>query len=167
MDGDAIVKAFHIDATAREVREVEATGLKDFQRLVGGYIELAWVSRDSGDTLFVDEEGMLKAKDGFFRWEHRRHPMPLAGSGVLVGRELNDDEGEFLGNADPAMTLEQVQQAVTFLTREQAMAWGKGNASEPAATLHTLDKSFNVTDSTVLFRHGEVFANMPKPEDKA
>jgi hypothetical protein len=158
-------KVFHIDATAREVREVEADGLKDYQRLVGGFIEVAWHG-PTGDVLFVDEEGTLKPKNGFFRWEHRRDPMPLCGSGVLVGRERHDEEGEFLGNDAPAMTLEQVQAAVTFLTREQATAWGKANASEPAATVYFVGPG-GVIEHTVVTRHGEVFANLPEPPPPA
>jgi hypothetical protein len=66
------MKAYWIDATAQTISEVDYAGLSDLQRMAGGYIEIAkaW---DSGDVLFVDEEGLLKGTQTFFRIAGREH----------------------------------------------------------------------------------------------
>jgi hypothetical protein len=161
-------KVLLIDVAAREVREVEvrddeAGRLKDLHKLIGGYIESAW-SWDSGDYLFVDEEGTFKAQKNFFRLEPRGD-YPFAGNGVLVGPERYDDEGEFLGNSDPTLTVEQLASLVTYVTREQADAWGKGNASEPACVFYSIGPNGELIEEEVIARMGQLFADMPKPED--
>lgn len=103
----------HIDAKRRTVRHVESTGeLAQLQALVGGSIELghAW---GTGDVLFVDEAGKLKGRpEGFILLDVPHDE--FAGSGVIVGRELYTDDGEFLGTATPRITVEQVIPRVRF-----------------------------------------------------
>jgi hypothetical protein len=154
------MKAIHIDATAREFRAVDYTDIKDLQRLVGGYIETAWRWPDTDDVLYVDEEGYSKPQQGFLRVAGRRDGFPLAGNGVVVGHEIVDAEGEYYGTAAPKITIEALAKEVTFLTREQAAAWAKGNASEPMTIFTGVLPDGTVTREVVR-RYGHLFDDMP------
>jgi Domain of unknown function (DUF3846) len=149
------MKAYHIDVTAREIRVVDYDGLKDMQRLVGGYICLA-ATFDNGDVVFVDDEGFFKQQSGFFRI--RGVDQPLAGNGVLVGEELNPNSPK---TADPATSLEEATALVTFLSRTEAEAWAQENDSRPASQFTDLDTG----ETTVLTTYGQLFSEMPKPEE--
>jgi Domain of unknown function (DUF3846) len=153
-------RAIFIDAEKREISEVECDTLKNgVRRLIGGYIEMAWLW-PSGDVLFVDEEGLLKPNEHFFRLSLRQDGQPLAGSGVIVGEELLDREGEWIGNADPSISCDTVRPLIQFLSRVQAEAWGKANASNPFTTITTIRDGRPVTD--VIRRAGTVFASIPR-----
>jgi hypothetical protein len=110
-----VAKAILIDAYTREVKQVEVGGLSDMQKAVQGYIESAGCS-PNGDTLFVNEEGLLQDPTHFFMLEKLR-PMPLAGNGLLVGGETQDGE-----LTDVHATVEDVQTQVKFFTIEQIRA---------------------------------------------
>jgi hypothetical protein len=156
-----MTKAWLIDVAAREIRAVEVDGLASWQKLVGGPIELAW-QWDTGDVLYVDEEGLFKPQRHFFRLADRGD-YPFAGNGLVIGRELIDDEGEYLGVDNTAVELATLQASVAFVTRAQADAWALGNASEPAVTFATVENG-KVTIE-VFARMGSVFADMPKPKE--
>lgn len=148
-------KAILIDSANRTVREVTVAGLKDMQRCVGGYIQIAheW---ESGDALYVDEEGLLKAQEHWFRISGQHSDHPMAGNGLIVG---SDDEGE---NADVVLTVADVVPLVTFYDRTQVEAWAKGNASEPAITISSIDDDGAIQDETVIARYGVIISGMPK-----
>jgi hypothetical protein len=154
------MKAILIDSTAQGFRVVEYNGNDDLRQLVGGWIELAYQWPETEDVLYVDEEGLLKEQRHFFRIDVRADPQPLAGKGVIVGRELYErdeatGEDKYLGTADPAITVEELTTHVRFLSREQFEAWGKANASDPFVSLHTVDHN-GVIDTTVLERTGSI-----------
>lgn len=155
------MKAYLIDAAKREVREVEyeMNGPNTLHNHIGGYIETAW-SSESGDILFVDEEGLLKPSEHFFRWAPRAD-YPFAGNGIVVGAERYDGEGNYLGTDPPTITIEQVRRAVQFITRKQADAWAKGNASEPAVAIW----SDGMEAPEVITTVGQLYAEMPKPPE--
>lgn len=157
-----MAKAWLIDVASREIRAVELSELKDYQKAVGGPIEIAW-QWDAGDVCYVDEEGLFKPQRHFFRLAGRGD-YPYAGNGVVVGREMSDDDGEYIGLADTTVTLAHLESIVTFVTREQADAWAKGNASEPAITFSYVENGRVVTE--VLGRMGGLFADMPRPEEE-
>jgi hypothetical protein len=103
--------ALLIDPLNRTISETTYIGLEGLQTLVGGSIEAAyqWPNRD---VLYVDEEGLFKDAQMFFAISVRPD-QPLAGNGVLVGREVDD-----LGNtAPPQMTIERLSSLVRFLGR--------------------------------------------------
>jgi hypothetical protein len=161
-----MIKAIYIDAAARDVREItlpdnQNDRLTELQRLVGGYVESAWRT-DADDVLWVDEEGMFKAQHAFFRFAPRGD-YPLAGNGVMVGRERLDRHGDLIGQDDPSWTVDQVRQAVSFVDRAHVDAWTKGNASEPAILFYELDKDLKPVSADVIARVGRLFGDMPKP----
>lgn len=158
------MKALLIDAAAREVREVELCegetfALRDMQRLVGGPIEIAWRFRDE-NVLFVDEEGMFKPQEHFFliadRGDH-----PLAGNGLVVGREQYDaTTGDYAGTDDVALTIEELTAQIRFVDRAYVDAWAKANASEPSATFTYYDAE-GKPHTEVLSTFGRLIGDMP------
>ena len=84
------MKCYHVNSETRTIAVREFVGLKDMQELVGGYIEVAYVY-PNGDTLYVDEEGLLKQPQFWFKLKQRRD-QPFAGNAVLVGKEYPDDK---------------------------------------------------------------------------
>lgn len=148
------MKAFFINSVDKTISEAEYFTLKDLQKFVGGYIERARFWSDTGDNLFVNEEGLIHQTGTWFLIEGNQQP--LAGNGILVGREI-DDEGN---TADPAITLEQLTKLVRFLTPEQVVAWSRANASEPATSFTTFAKDGKIS-TTVLQTCGEVMGGAP------
>jgi len=159
-----MAKVLLIDAAAQAVREVQSSGLADLQKMIGGHIEIAHVW-ESKDVCFVDEHGTFKPQKHFFRLA-QRGDYPFAGNGVVVGPEVYDDEGEYLGDADVTLTVAEVAAQVIFLSRVQADAWGKANASEPAMTFMSIGEDGQIEEE-VIGRMGSLFAEMPQPEDES
>jgi hypothetical protein len=163
------MKALFIDAAKREILEVEYEQSKvddggpgkSLQDHIGGYIETAY-AWENGDVLFVDEEGLFKPQQHFFRIGERPD-QPLAGNGIVVGAERYDGEGEYLGTNDPTITPEALRATVEFRSRDQVEAWAKANASEPAGAIYTVGKN-GAVEKTVLAHVGELYASIPKPE---
>lgn len=59
------MKAYLIDAWNQGFMDVEYAGLSDMQHHVGGLIQCAY-QWPTGDTLYVDEEGLNKDPKFFF-----------------------------------------------------------------------------------------------------
>lgn len=156
--------AYLIDAAAREVREVEYRNVQDLQSFVCGSISLAHVF-PGGEVLFVDDEGLFKPQTAFFRVLSSGNPQPLAGNGVCTGREVYGRDGEYLGTEAPGMALEALERDIQWLTRAQADAWAKGNASEPACAVYDLWHDGSIRGE-VLTTFGALWAEMPRPEEE-
>jgi hypothetical protein len=161
-------KAFLIDTANREVREAEyqtnvaCSDPKSLQTLIGGYIETAW-SNEQGDNLFVDEEGLFKPQQHFFVWALRRDGVPLAGNGVIVGREVEHDCDYH--TEPPSLDIETVRACVRFFDRSQVDAWAKANASEPASTITFMGQDGR-PHTEVTDRVGTLYGDMPRPHDE-
>jgi hypothetical protein len=146
------MKAYWINATEQTITAVDYAAVTDIQRMVGGYIEAPkrW---PTGDVLFVDEAGMLKANPpGWFMIEGISQP--IAGNGVVVGREIGDTSR----TRDPKLTLEQLRAEVRFFTAQQVQAWARANSSEPAVSITDL----NTGHTEVLLRTGRLFGEHPE-----
>jgi len=61
---------------------------------------------DNRDTMFVDDEGLLKLPKYFFQW--RGYDQPLAGKGLILG---TNDEGESIS---PVITLDRAKDNVVW-----------------------------------------------------
>jgi hypothetical protein len=110
-----MAKGYWIDSDKRTVTEVEVNGLRDIQRYVGGYIEVAY--RLGPDCVYVDEEGLLKSPNQFFTIGpngkfHQAHQF-FAGNGLYLGAEVENDDGE-TDNDDPTVTLDELKKAILF-----------------------------------------------------
>jgi hypothetical protein len=111
------MRAILIDTYAKEVREVDFNGdykhiyelLSDPNHKVDIYEA---VRIDAKETIFVDEEGLLKEMDNpgeiaFFRWKGGHQA--LAGNGLILS---TDEEGESVASE---LTLDFVRDHVIFL----------------------------------------------------
>lgn len=115
-------RAYFIDAARRTIEAIEVAHgsgmLADARRLIGGYIDIAHVW-PSGDVLYVDDEGLLKSPTVGFRFALRLDDQPLAGNGIIVGREIEGGAAAHhpggYTTADPRITREQLVPLVTFV----------------------------------------------------
>lgn len=109
------MKALHINSRDRTVTEVQFNGLEDLQKLVGGYIELAHLWRN-GDCMFVDEHGRLEHKFSGVGFTLKLAPVRAhAGNGVVVGREVEDHTERGYHNADPEISVAELERLVLFM----------------------------------------------------
>ena len=153
-------KALLIDSAACEIRPVTYTGLEGLKELVGGYIEILPAQLPNGQVIFVDEEGLFKPQRHFFMF--KGYDQPIAGNGVLVGREIND-RGD---TAVPSITPKALAPFIRWLTRVQVDAWAKANASEPFATITMIDPDGTMGEPEIIARVGSLFRDMPRPRDE-
>ncbi len=101
------VKVVVIDPFKQQIYDKEITQdhLPDMQGIVGGYLE-AVGSLDNGDMLYVDEEGLLKDNQKFFKIPELSQDA-LAGVGFVQGHNKNGDgQDTQIGNLDLAMKVE-------------------------------------------------------------
>lgn len=102
------MKAYLIDPQAKTVTEVYYNGnYQHIYQLIE--VELFTVVNidDNGNTVFIDDEGLLNSPRYFFKLAG--YPQPLAGKGLVLG---TDDDGE---SVEPTITLEDVRGMVSFL----------------------------------------------------
>jgi hypothetical protein len=103
------MRAIQIDSVNRVIKEIQVNGLEDLQKAVGGLI--CWAHElSNGDTLFVDDEGLLKEPENFFFIQGARQP--FAGNGVIVGAA--DIEGD---STAALSSIEGIREIVAFLKR--------------------------------------------------
>ena len=98
----------HIDAENNTIKEVKFSGTSDIHRLIGGYLELAYCW-ENGDTLYVDEEGLLKNPKFFFSITERDDQM-FAGNGLIVGKEIGDTSN----TKPPTINIRQLAPKINF-----------------------------------------------------
>ena len=105
---EANIKAILIDVYEKEIREVDYDGTLDFI-----YFNLACrtfdvVRIDDVNSIFVDDEGILK-DNLYFEYSASDRVFQLAGNGLILGV---DDEGNSIS---PTLTVEDVKGKVNFL----------------------------------------------------
>ena len=103
------MKAILIDVYEKEIREVDYDGTLDFI-----YFNLACrafdvVRIDDVNSIFVDDEGLLRQNQLYFEYSGSNGIFQLAGSGLILGV---DDEGNSI---PPTLTVEDVKGKVSFL----------------------------------------------------
>lgn len=83
------MQGYLIDPAARTITPIQYGGdYREISRFIGCDYFTA-VHLDEGDTLYLDDEGLMKGPTHFFKVQG--YPEPLAGKAVLLG---SDDEGE-------------------------------------------------------------------------
>jgi hypothetical protein len=116
------MKAFSINAENRTVTEVRlGKDYKEIYTLLGEGVDMFQCVdiSDNGDTIYVDEEGLLKPQDNFFLY--KGYNQPLAGNGLVLG---TTDEGE---STSPKISLKEVVENVVFMNRYEVVQWAKRN----------------------------------------
>ena len=106
------MRAIHINAKDQTVTEVEVKSLRDLQRLVGGLIEAAPCGTTT-ETLYVDEEGLLKGLD--YSFEYAGYG-PYFGSGVVIG--ASDRQGNNTSLKTPLFDVKRIVRFGGFEKRE-------------------------------------------------
>ena len=112
------MKAYLINAEARTITEVTVGDYKTYYPLLGCDC-FACVGIEDEDTIYVDDNGLLKPQQNFFLYDG--YAQPLAGNGLVLG---TNDEGE---SVEPKITLETLKSKITFMNRNQAYLWAKEN----------------------------------------
>jgi hypothetical protein len=69
----------------------------------------------NNDTLYCDDEGLLKNPENFFLLDS--YQQPIAGNGLILGC---DDEGD---SVDVSMSLDELSNKVTFMDMQAAYSW--------------------------------------------
>ena len=109
------MKAILIDVKNNEVKEVnvdEKEILRDWYKHIGcELVEQAIQINDKGDTIMVDEEGLLSVNNNtrFFNFEGGHQP--FAGNGLIVGTNLETGD-----SVDVTVTVDEVRDKITFLS---------------------------------------------------
>ena len=115
------MKAILIDVENRVVKEIDIDKGIDamYSALKCDCFTIAH-SLPKRDSIFVDDEGLLKPQDFFFTYEGAHQP--FAGNGLIMGCKANGD------SADCKIDVNEVKSKVTFYDRfelSMAMAFGK------------------------------------------
>ena len=112
------MKAILINPKLRTITEVDYAGtLESIYQLTECDCVDA-VGLPNGDSIYVDDEGLLHNPEFFFVLRHSPF-QPLAGTGLVVG--INDEGADIACKS----TLEQIIKQVTFITLHEAqlLAW--------------------------------------------
>ena len=103
------MKAILIDVYNKDIKEVDYDGTLDFI-----YFNLACrtfdvVRIDDVNSIFVDDEGLLRQNQLYFEYSGSENVFKLAGNGLILG--VNDE-----GNSiSPTLNIEDVKGKVNFL----------------------------------------------------
>ena len=101
------MRAILIDPVERTITEVEHDGnYKSIYPQLGCDL-FTCVYLENDDAMFVDDEGLLKGGQHFFKLN--TYPQPLAGRGLILGC---DADGETAG---ATISLEEITGRITFL----------------------------------------------------
>jgi hypothetical protein len=124
------MKGYWIDAAARTITEIEWTG-ESFRTMfpggptIGSFFE-------TGDVLYVDDEGLLHKATMAFRIRRRPDGQPMMSNGFMTGRDHGEIvDGHFVEKTlDPAMSIEDLQAEIEWLTVPEALAWYRERVNE-------------------------------------
>lgn len=106
------MRAILIDPFTRSITEVEYSGdYHDIYKLIDCDTFTIAPITHRGDGIFVDDEGLFKPDQAFFK--HDGYPQPLAGCGLIMGC---DEEGE---TVEPTISLADTIAAVRFMSLEE------------------------------------------------
>jgi hypothetical protein len=110
------MRVIKIDSVNRTISEIELNNedenkLKGLQSIVEGLIEVAH-ELPNGDTLFVNEEGLMYSPMHFF--EIKGAHQPFAGNGVIAGYDFESGD-----STDAESSLSQVRSIVSFLSVDE------------------------------------------------
>lgn len=122
-------RAYLIDPEAETITEFEYSGLESIYTALQCDTVYAATFNENRDSVFIDDEGLLKNPTRFFCIEG--YPQPLAGRGLVCGL---DGEGE---TVEPTVGLEWLKAHVCYVERI-AVGGAKGLAISGPASAHTM-----------------------------
>jgi hypothetical protein len=110
------MKALLIDSKNRLVKQIEiGEHYTEISKAIDCEVFTAPHIMQDNDTLYCDDEGLLKNPENFFLLDS--YPQPLAGNGLILGC---DDEGE---STDVSISLAELSSRVTFMNVHEAFNW--------------------------------------------
>ena len=110
------MKALLIDSKNRMITKIEiGEHFTEISKAIGCEVFAAPHIMQNNDTLYCDDEGLLKDPQHFFLLDS--YPQPIAGNGLILGC---DNEGE---SVDVSMSLMELSNKVTFMDINEAYNW--------------------------------------------
>ena len=117
------MKALLIDSKNRMISKIEiGEHFTEISKAIGCEVFAAPHIMQDNDTLYCDDEGLLKNPEHFFLLDS--YPQPIAGNGLILGC---DDEGD---STDVSMSLIELSSRVTFMDINDAYNWSKKQSYE-------------------------------------
>ena len=117
------MKAYFIDAVAEEVREVELKDYADIRTLLGcSCYGIACCDAETGDQLYVDDEGLLKPQNHWFMIEDSYEETPVPRGGIWLGPTDLDADGNEV-QLPPDRSIDEVRAMVRFVGEADLRAW--------------------------------------------
>lgn len=109
-------KGFLINSKLRTITEItidDSNGLDDIYKAVDcGTFEC--VDINENNTVYVDEEGLLRLSFDSMFFKLRDYPQPIAGNGLVLGMDWETGE-----STDSTMTIEELESLITFHTMSE------------------------------------------------
>jgi len=110
------MKALLIDSKNRVVKQIEiGEHFTEISKAINCEVFSAPHIMQDNDTLYCDDEGLLKDPQYFFLLDS--YLQPIAGNGLILGC---DDEGE---STDVSMSLIELSSRITFMDIQEAYNW--------------------------------------------
>jgi hypothetical protein len=112
------MKAFLINPFEKSITEVEHNGdYKEIYKLCD-YDTFTVVPLEDNDSIFVDDEGLLKTipENGFFAVPSLHDYQAFVGKGLVLGCDDNGD------STAPKISLDELKKIVTFPSIEDVLA---------------------------------------------
>jgi hypothetical protein len=110
------MKALLIDSKNKVVKQIEiGEHFTEISKAIDCDVFAAPHILENEDTMYCDDEGLLKNPQHFFLLD--TYPQPIAGNGLILGC---DDEGDSI---DVKTTLDELISRVTFMNIDDAYNW--------------------------------------------
>ncbi len=121
------MKAYLVDPHNKSIDIVDYEGYDDIKQ----YLDGAWFDvvrlNDLGDVAYVDDEGLYRQPQSF--WRYRNWPHPIAGKGLVLGTDL--DTGET--RSPMGVSSFSLADDITWLTPGEALEMAKVVSDEMEA----------------------------------
>ena len=110
------MKALLIDSKNRVVKQIEiGEHFTEISKAIDCDVFSCPHVLENEDTLYCDDEGLLKGPENFFLLDS--YPQPIAGNGLILGC---DEEGESI---DAKTSIFELSNRVTFMDVNDAYNW--------------------------------------------
>ena len=137
------MKAFLISPEEQAITEVDYDGdYHSINKLIAADL-FDVVRLNNSDVIFVDDEGLMKNPQHFFKLDGMTSP--LAGNGLVLG---TDREGESI--SPQHVSIEDLENRITFITRTQAVHYAEQADAEAEAYALGKDNFIHISVAELL-----------------
>lgn len=124
--------AYLINPSTQQITPFSYEVGQGFDQYLPGGMTVGWCY-ESGDILYVDDEGLLRPAEAGFRIRSSLDGQPIMSKGILVGREI--DLGDTYIVAPPTMTIAEAHDEFQFLSKDVLLEWFRAKANDPAISV--------------------------------